>query len=132
MYKDFEGWNEEKIKVDNAERQIFFHEREVWWCRLGVNVGYEQDGKGTNFARPIVVFKKFNNELCWAIALTSKMKKGKFYIPLDLRDGIVRVAVISQLRLVDAKRMYQKIGTASVVDMNILRKAVIGLCEEKR
>ena len=32
--------------IDN----IFFREKEVWWIALGVNIGFEQDGKGKNSA----------------------------------------------------------------------------------
>ena len=30
---------------------------------MGFNVGFEQDGRGAQFSRPIVIFKKFNNEV---------------------------------------------------------------------
>ena len=44
MKKDFDSWNEKK-KILNNNDVSFYHEREVWWCSLGVNVGYEQNGK---------------------------------------------------------------------------------------
>lgn len=129
MKKDFTQWHNKKTKVHQSESRVFFHEREVWWCRIGINIGYEQDGKGDNFARPAVIFKKFNNEVCWIIPLSTKIKKGKFYIPIDLEDKTERVAIISQLRLIDAKRLYQKIGVLSGANYKKVQDAVINLCQ---
>lgn len=129
MKKDFTEWHGEKTKVHQAENRVFFHEREIWWCRIGLNVGYEQDGKGDNFARPVIIFKKFNNEVCWIIPLSTKIKKGKFYVPIDLGDKMERVAIISQLRLIDAKRLYQKINVLSNANYKKVQDAVINLCQ---
>jgi len=30
---------------------------------LGKNIGYEQDGNGSGFSRPVLVVKKFNNQM---------------------------------------------------------------------
>ena len=50
--KDFDKWNIIKKQVNTKEviRDLFFYEREVWWCSLGLNVGYEQDGKNDESA----------------------------------------------------------------------------------
>lgn len=129
MEKDFTKWGDEKKKIHQANNRVFFHEREVWWCRIGLNIGYEQDGKGDNFARPVIVFKKFNNEVCWVIPLSTKIKDGKFYVPISLEDEVPKVAIISQLKLVDAKRLYQKIGVAAGKDHQKVRDAIINLCQ---
>ncbi len=51
MYKNFMVWHEVKSDIDAKESKTFFHEREVWWCSLGLNIGFEQDGKGNDFSR---------------------------------------------------------------------------------
>ncbi|MEK7559757.1 MAG: type II toxin-antitoxin system PemK/MazF family toxin [Patescibacteria group bacterium] len=124
MRKDFQGWHKNKEKIDNFQTRVFFHEREVWWCSIGINVGFEQDGRGKDFARPVLVFKKFNNEVFWAIPLSTKIKRTKFYIPVDLGDVVPRVAIISQLRLIDAKRLIDKMGTISDENHKIIQKAI--------
>lgn len=128
MKKDFNKWNSEKTRVHKDGNRVFFHEREIWWCRIGLNIGYEQDGKGDNFARPVIIFKKFNNEVCWVIPLSTKIKNGKFYVPIDLGDKMERVAIISQLRLIDVKRLYQKIGVLSNENYKKVQDVVINLC----
>jgi mRNA interferase MazF len=99
---------------------------------MGVNVGYEQDGKGDNFARPVIIFRKFNNEVCWVIPLSAKIKSGKFYLPIDLDDNVPRVAILSQLRLIDAKRLYQKIGVLREDEIEKLRSVIINLCKDSK
>ena len=56
-----------------------FHEREVWWCSLGANIGFEQDGGGEDFERPVVILKKFNLDACLIVPLTARPKKGIGY-----------------------------------------------------
>lgn len=128
MRKNFEQWHIEKSTIHNEKKRPFFHEREVWWCSLGENIGFEQDGKGEKFSRPVLIFKKFNNEIFWAIPATSKVKAGKFYVPLVLKDGEPRVLILSQLKLTDAKRLVRKIETLSKEKYKEIQKSVINLC----
>lgn len=129
MKKDFQKWHQRKSEIDDRqEPRVFFHEREVWWCSLGLNVGFEQDGRGEKFARPVLVFKKFNKEVFWALPLSTKIKTGKFYVPIDLGDGVARVAILSQIRLMDAKRLIVKAGGISESNYVEIQKAVIRLC----
>ena len=129
MHKDFWSWHTKKNELDEKSERVFFHEREIWFCHLGTNVGFEQDGKGENFGRPVIVFRKFNKEVFWAVPLTTRDKGGKFYLPIDLKDGIHRMAILSQLRLIDAKRLYQKIGVISEEIHKELEERIIKLCK---
>lgn len=108
MPKDFDGWNNKKQEVHNAKVAPFFHEREVWWCSLGVNVGAEQDGTGKNYDRPVVIIRGFNKDIFFSVALTGRKKKGKYYFPVGLIEGREATAVLSQVRLVDANRLVRK------------------------
>ena len=129
MEKDFTDWHHKKTAIEqSAGPRVFFHEREVWWCSLGLNVGFEQDGRGSRFSRPVLVFKKFNKEVFWALPLSTKIKTSKFYSPVDLHDGVARVAIISQIRLMDGKRLLQKVGTIDEDNYAIIQKAAINLC----
>ena len=47
--KDYKNWHKLKSQIDSVGVEKFFHEQEIWWCSVGVNVGYEIDGKNTNF-----------------------------------------------------------------------------------
>lgn len=113
MYDTFLEWHEKKSDIHTKSLRVYFFEREVWWYSLGLNVGDEQNGKGKSFARPIIILKKFNNNVFWGIPLTSKMKTGKFYQSVDLGDGMQRTAILSQLRLIDGKRLLDRIAILS-------------------
>lgn len=110
MKKDFGKWNNKKIIVNNTKSIPFFHEREIWFSFLGVNVGFEQDGQGDDFQRPVVIIKKFNNEIFWAIPLSKTEKRGKYYFAFPFNKEIISVAILSQIKLIDAHRLAYKIG----------------------
>lgn len=81
MQKDFDGWNEEKKKT-NEERSRLYTVREIWWCRLGVNVGTEQDGKGDGYARPCVILRGFGPDACLIVPLTTSTAITHYASPL--------------------------------------------------
>jgi mRNA interferase MazF len=129
MKKDFQKWHIRKTWVNNEKPRVFFNVRDVWWCSIGSNVGFEQDGKGGKFARPVVIFRKFNNEIFWALPLTTKSKTGKYYLSVDVANIGKRTIILSQIRLVDAKRLLGKIGLVEKTDYAKIQKAIMSLCE---
>lgn len=129
MQRDFQTWHTKKSVLEHKLTQTFFHEREVWWCALGANIGFEQDGKGKDFARPVLIFRKFNNNVFLALPLTTKAKVGKFYHPVTLGDDMQRRVILSQLRLVDGKRLLDKISVVSKAEFSQIKKATIALLQ---
>lgn len=130
MKKDFKKWHNQKARIHESEKRPGFHEREIWWCALGVNVGFEQDGGGRDFLRPVIVFKKFNKEVFWGIPLTTTKKDTEFYFQFAIsqfEDGqevkrIASTAILSQIRLIDASRLSHKLGDVVGVDFEALTK----------
>jgi hypothetical protein len=44
--KDYIIWTPIKSELHNSgNRPIGYRESEVWWCSIGENVGFEEDGK---------------------------------------------------------------------------------------
>jgi mRNA-degrading endonuclease toxin of MazEF toxin-antitoxin module len=124
MKKNFWEWHGQKSNIDNKDRISFFNEKDVWFTSLGANIGFEQDGKGSEFLRPIVVLKKFNHETLWGIPLTSKTKSGLYYFTFE-HNNRSSTANISQLRLIDSKRLKYKMGTISEDDFVKIKKRII-------
>ena len=86
---------------------------------MGKNIGFEQDGKGENFVRPVVIIKGFNKNMFFGIPLSTKMKEGKFYYKFRFqkKDELVEnIALLSQMRLFSTKRLLNKIGVISKED----------------
>ncbi len=124
MPKNYTNWHTQKTALDASEKQYYFQEREIWWCAIGLNVGFEQDGKGQEFERPILIVKKFNLNIFLAIPLTTTTKEGKYYFPIGFFGGRDSVAVLSQIRLYDAKRLSNKIGTLDKLKFEKIKKAL--------
>lgn len=102
--KDFDSWGEEKKGLEGVGHDtLVFHEREIWWCSIGVNLGDEQDGKNEQFERPVLVLKKFNNKVAWVLPMSTKPKDGTYYHNLE-HEGKIFTVILSQLRLVSVKR----------------------------
>lgn len=104
MRKDFCRWHKRKEFINNIKQCPFFHEREIWFCYLGANVGFEQDGSGQEFLRPVVVVRKFNNEIFWAVPLTKSAKElnsrvEPYYFVFSFISGIRSLAVLSNCAL---------------------------------
>ena len=133
MYKkDFKRWHDKKRYIDTISQVPFFHEREIWFCYLGTNVGFEQDGSQEEFLRPVIIFKKFNKEIFWAIPLTKSSNKvnkknEKYYYHFSFIPQINSVAILSQLRLIDARRLSRHIGAISEEDFRKLKQKLTAL-----
>jgi mRNA interferase MazF len=125
----FYKWNESKININENPIRPFYQEREIWWAATGINIGDEQNGKGDNFSRPILVLKGFSRQVLWSIPLSATVKSGKFYYPINLPDGIPRVLILSQLKLIDSKRLIKKMGFIDSDTIVEIKKAITHLLE---
>lgn len=125
--KDFDGWNEEKKRINNINPPVFFHVREVWWCKLGINIGYEQDGKNKQFSRPVVILKTYSTNAALIVPLTSRDKKGTYYFDVGTVNGREAKAVLSQIRFVDKRRLINKADVISKDIFEKLQSAIIQL-----
>ncbi len=133
MEKDFGSWNKRRKSVNDASARVFFHPRELWFAHLGVNVGFEQDGRGAEFLRPILILRKFNNEVLWVIPLTKTWKPGNQYyarfeyaafLAVEGAPLEASVGILSQLRLIDGKRLRYKIGTVHPDEFILIKERI--------
>ena len=120
MMDNFDSWNDVKKRVNSREREIYFYEREVWWANWGKNVGHEQNGKNSQFKRPLLIFRKFNPNLFFGIPLTTQDKEGHFYFPIEI-EGKTNCVILSQLRAFSEKRLVNKI---TKIDSAVFAKLV--------
>lgn len=126
MQKDFDGWNEEKKKT-NEEHPRLYTVREIWWCRLGINVGTEQDGKGDRFLRPCIILRAFGPDACLVVPLTTSAREHPLRVPVGDVQGEKARANISQMRIIDTRRLIEKVGFLEVHLFQELKKRVKAL-----
>jgi len=122
MDQDYDDWNIKKKELSNGKR-VYFHKGDIWLASIGKNIGDEEDGKHSNFERPVLIVRKFNNNIFLGVPLTSnKEKEGKYYFRLISFAG--SIVILSQVRLLDAKRLLRLMGK---VDNEELKKIKIKL-----
>lgn len=124
--KEHDQWVQQKKKIDGFEEKVLFQEREIWWCATGVNIGHEQDGRGEKFRRPVLVIKKFNNSLCWVLPFTTSLKENIYQLHVMALDTPNQV-ILSQLKVIDGKRLIKKVGMLSSFQFDEIKKALINL-----
>ncbi len=112
--KYFNEWCNKKRLINRLQKCALFNERDVFWCAVGKNVGFENDGKGDGFTRPVVILKKHNLNTCLIVPLTTKGRGNKYYFDIGIVDGKLAKANLSQIRLVDSKRLEDKIEMPSI------------------
>ncbi len=124
--KDYDNWNKKK-KEANEEIPRLYTVREIWWCRFGVNIGFEQDGNGKDFLRPAVIVRSFGANICLVIPLTTSKQKHPLRITIGKIQGENASVILSQLRIFDTRRLVEKMGFLDKNKFNELRKAVRNL-----
>jgi mRNA interferase MazF len=80
---EFDEWNKRKKYIHAKHERVFYHEREIRWCKLGKNIGFEEGGRGKDFDRPVLILKAFSRETCLVVPLTSSKNKHKFRFIID-------------------------------------------------
>jgi hypothetical protein len=69
-YELYDDWNEEKEYAQFAKKpNQNFRAGEIWWVEVGVNLGFEIDGKHENFERPVLILKKIPQPTVFGVAI---------------------------------------------------------------
>lgn len=120
--KELDIWNEQKKKIVQSEKIVQFKERDIFFIKMGQNIGFEQNGRGEIFARPVVIIKKLGTYSFIGIPLTTKKKNGDFYYSFQFKDKGERVAILSQIRCFSVKRCIKKMGMMEKKDFIELKQ----------
>lgn len=121
-------WTKLKIRIIVAQPKLdfYFHEREIWWASLGINIGFEQNGKNELYERPVLILRKFNKNMFWALPLTSKNRQGSYYFTSEYSQRRYTI-ILSQLRLMSSKRLLRKIRTLPMDEFINVKNAIKSL-----
>lgn len=120
MYiKDFDSWNGLKKETDAKVVGFVFKDKEIWWCRFGLNIGSEQNGIGDNFERPVVIIKKLSKTTFLCAPLSTKNKMNKFQSEINTHTK--GYALIDQIKVLDIKRLQRKISDCNEIEFKTLK-----------
>jgi mRNA interferase MazF len=123
--KNFTSWFNLKPVLDSQNHTPpFFKEGEIWWCRIGENVGSEISGKGDQFTRPVVIKTKLSRYSFLAIPTTTKLnyldgtpKSGSMFVRF-IHKNVEMIACLNQIKVVDYRRLKNKLGDLDQRDFN--------------
>lgn len=122
--EDFDAWNEQQKAIHAAAHTPIFREGQVWWCRLGVNIGSEVYGKGPQRTRPVIVLRKLSREASIVVPVTSQQpaRVSDWYFPMRwaARDQWV---MLHQARMVSAARFTSRMAELPESDFKALKAA---------
>ena len=121
MSKDFNNWNTVKKETQQITKKVYFKDRDIFWTKVGENIGFEQNGKGEEFQRPVLVVKRCTNDMFLGIPLSTTLRDGSFYFKFSFLDGKQSTALLVQHKLYSNKRLIKKIGMINTVDFENLK-----------
>lgn len=122
--KDFDKWNERKKNLEQKSFYKFYKEREIWWCALGLNVGFEADGKSEKFLRPILILKGLSRETSLIAPLTTSKRKNVNRIDIGNVTGKEAQVSLSQIRVIDVKRLMKRITILDQEKFESIKKSL--------
>jgi len=121
---NYDKWNKIKKDISKENTIVGYKNRDIFYMKMGVNIGFEQNGKGEDFVRPVVIIKGFNENMFFGVPLSTKIKDGKFYYSFEFKKEntvIKNNALLSQMKLFSTKRLLNKIGTINQDDFKKLK-----------
>ena len=114
-------WSQINIKLLRGKSKTLFKEGEIWWCYIGLNIGEEEYGKGVDFARPVLIFKKFTKDSFLGLPLTGHTKEGSWYVVVRASDRISSI-MLNQARIFDRRRLRERMFTMGNDDFEAVRR----------
>ena len=125
----YDKWNEVKKKTSKKENIFGFKTRDIFNVKVGKNIGFEQNGKGDEFIRPVLVYKKLTKDMFIGIPLTTTKREGSFFYSFNFIDDKLSVAILIQAKLFSSKRMLNKIGVIDKKEFEKLKRKYLELLQ---
>ena len=129
--KKFDEWNEVKKETQKINRKLGLKQRDIFWAKIGENIGDEEYGKGKNFTRPIIIIRQLTNGLFIGIPLTTTIRENNYFHTFEYdnkTNGIIKnSAMILQVKVFSIKRLMNKTGTINKDDFAIIIKKLQNL-----
>lgn len=125
--QSFDNWNEIKKETQKKEFILTIKKREIYWAKIGFNIGNEQYGKGKDFVRPIIVIRQLTSDLFIGVPTTTSIKDDSAYFHKitykdDLSRDISSSAMILQQKVFSKKRLLNKIGKVDLENFEVIKE----------
>lgn len=125
--EEYDKWNEVKKDTQKKKRKLGMKSREIFWVKLGQNLGSEEYGKGKDFARPVIIVRRLTRDLFIGIPITTTIKNNDYFHSFTYmnksRGMVENSAMILQVKTFSIKRVLSKVGIVDKEDFDkILEK----------
>ena len=132
--KQFDKWNEVKKRTDNVQMHFRVKPREIFWLKIGQNIGHEEFGKGKEFVRPVIVIRQLTNDLFIGVPTTTSKKEDNDYFHNinylnHKKDRVHSVAMLLQFKTFSKKRLLSKMGIVNQNEFNVIVEKLKGVID---
>jgi mRNA interferase MazF len=125
--QDFDKWNEIKKDITYCKIERSFKTRDIFYIKMGQNVGVEQNGKGKEFVRPVVIIKKITKDMFIGVPLSTQLKDGSWFYKFNFnKSGKTshNIAIIPQVKMYSSKRLLNRIGKMKLENFEELKQKI--------
>ncbi len=120
----FDEWNDVKKETQKQNFTLTVKPREIYWVKIGQNIGSEEYGKNADFTRPVIIIRRLTHDLFIGIPITTTLKNNDYFHQFSYTNttrGIIEnSAMILQLRTFSIKRVLNKIGKINKIDFDMI------------
>ncbi len=121
----FDEWNEVKKTTSKKKRTVYIKSREIFWVKIGQNIGDEEFGKGKDFLRPVIVIRQLTNDLFIGVPTTTTLKEDNDYFHKityvnKAKKDISSTAMLLQFKTFSKKRLLSKLGMINKNDFEMI------------
>mgnify|MGYP000683365431 FL=1 len=131
----FDEWNEVKKFTHSSKVQLTIKPRDIFWTKIGQNIGHEEYGKGKDFLRPVIVIRQLTSDLFIGIPTTTSDKQDNdyfhniVYVDKNTKVGVNSVAMLLQMKVFSKKRLFNKLGTVSKNEFTMIIDKLKGMID---
>lgn len=132
--KQFDKWNEVKKATDKAQMHLTIKPREVFWLKVGQNIGHEEFGKGNDFVRPVLIIRQLTSDLFIGVPTTTSKKDDNDYFHAihymnHKKEDIQSTAMLLQFKTFSKKRLLSKMGTVNKNEFDVIVEKLKGIID---
>jgi mRNA interferase MazF len=132
--QEFDKWNKVKKETAKNKMKLSIKSRDIYWAKIGQNIGHEEYGKGKDFLRPIIVIRQLTGDLFIGVPTTTTVKEDNDYFHnINYTDKtnikINSTAMLLQLKVFSKKRLLNKIGTVHKQKFKIITEKLKSLID---
>lgn len=126
--KRYYEWADVQSKIDQKDYPDTWKVGGVFWAHQGVNIGSEQDGKGKNFTRPVLVIMEFSERIVLVAPISSKIRRHRYRFKVTVK-GEMRMVLLDQIRVMDLKRLGHFVDEIPESTLRQIRSALANLID---